>query len=152
MSRRNQVVMTDDEITAFLHEPHLCRIGTIGPKGDVHLVAMNYGFVDDRPAFWTYRSAQKTKNLERNPTLSLLVDTGVRYRELKGVSLSGTAELRSDPEAMAAFSHSLAERYGGPMGGTTGEAARASASKRVIVLLHATKTMSWDHAKLGGRY
>ncbi len=152
MSRRSQIAMSEGEVRAFLHEPHLCRIGTIGPRGEVHLVAMNYGFVGERPAFWTYKAAQKTKNLERNPTLSLIVDTGLRYSELKGASLSGTGELRDDAEAMAEFSRSIAERYGGPLRGETGEAARASAPKRIVVVLHATKTMSWDHAKLGGKY
>ncbi len=152
MSRRDQIRMTDDEIAAYLAEPHLCRIGTIGPTGDVHLVAMNYGFVDGRPAFWTYKAAQKTKNLERNPTLSLLVDTGLRYNELKGVSLTGTAELRDDPETLAAFAASMAERYGGALTGKTGSKAAASASKRVVAILHVTKTLSWDHGKLGGGY
>lgn len=151
MSRRNVVRMTDDEVTAYLNEPHLCRIGTIGPRGEVHLVAMNYGFVGGRPAFWTYRSAQKTKNLERNPTLSLIVDTGVKYSELKGVSLSGTAELRDDEEALTEFAHSMGSRYGG-MKGSTGDKARASASKRVVVVLHVDKTLSWDHSKLSGGY
>jgi len=151
MSRRSQVAMTEEEVRAFLHEPHLCRIGTIGPGGAVHLVAMNYGFIDDLPAFWTYRAAQKTKNLERNPALSLIVDSGRHYRELKGVSLSGTAELRDDPDSKAALLRSLGERYG-ELGGSTGEAAKASAAKRVAVILHPTKVMSWDHAKLGDRY
>lgn len=152
MSRRSQITMTAEEIDAYLHEPHLCRIGTIGPRGDVHLVAMNYGFVDGRPAFWTYRSAQKVKNLERNPTLSLIVDSGMRYHELKGVSLSGTAELHDDDATKDAFWQSLAEHYGGHMGGSTGEAAAASMAKRTVVVLHAHTTLSWDHAKLGGRY
>lgn len=152
MSRRSQITMSDAEIEAYLHEPHLCRIGTIGPTGDVHLVAMNYGFVDGRPAFWTYRSAQKVKNLERNPTLSLIVDSGVKYRELKGVSMSGTAALHDDAETKQSFWQSLADHYGGHMAGSTGEAAAASATKRLVVVLHASKVLSWDHAKLGGGY
>jgi len=152
VSRRSQVEMTAEEVAAYLAEPHLCRIGTIGPRGEVHLVAMNYGFVDGVLAFWTYRSAQKTKNLQRNPTLSLIVDTGLRYDELKGVSISGTAELRDDPETLSAFARSMAERYGGVLSGGSGVKAKASASKRVVVLLHPERTMSWDHAKLGGGY
>ena len=49
MSRRNQVRMTDAEVAAYLTEPHLCRIGTIGPGGTIHMVAMNYGFLVIRP-------------------------------------------------------------------------------------------------------
>jgi len=152
MSRRKLIEMTEAEIAAYLDEPHLCRIGTIGAHGEVHLVAMNYGFVDGLVAFWTYRSAQKTKNLERNPALSLIVDSGSHYAELKGVSMSGRAELRDDPDTLDAFARSMGSRYGMALTGSTGSKARASASKRVVVLLHPDRVMSWDHTKLGGGY
>lgn len=145
--------MTEDEIAAFLAEPHLCTIGTIGPKrpggapNTVHLVAMNYGFLDGVPAFWTYKKAQKTKNLERDPSISMLVDTGKLYPELKGVSIQGRGELIHDEDAVMALADSMAERYGGLPGD-----ARASAPKRAVVRVMADKTMSWDHSKLGGKY
>ena len=152
MSRRSLIEMTEAEIDAYLAGPHLCRIGTIGPRGEVHLVAMNYGFVDGLVAFWTYRSAQKTKNLQRNPALSLIVDSGTTYAELKGVSMSGRAELGDDPDTLDAFARSMGSRYGMALTGSTGSKARASASKRVVVLLHPDRIMSWDHTKLGGGY
>lgn len=145
--------MTDEEIDAFLAQPHLCTIGTIGPKREggapntVHLVAMNYGFLDGAPAFWTYRKAQKTKNLERDPSISMLVDTGLLYPDLKGVSIQGRGELLYDEDAVLAVAASLGERYSDFAGD-----ARASAPKRVAVRIVADKTMSWDHSKLGGTY
>lgn len=139
--------MSDDEIAAFLHQPHLCTIGTMSPGDRIHLVAMNYGFLDGAPAFWTYGKAQKTRNLERNPTISMLVDTGRRYSELKGVSIQGRGELVDDLDAKLAFADSLAERYGMLPGD-----ARDSAPKRVVVKVVAEHTISWDHTKLGGRY
>ncbi len=152
MSRRDQIRMTPEEVDADLHEPHLCRIGTVNRDGTVHLVAMNYGFVDGRPAFWTYRRAQKTLNLERNPTVSMIVDTGFKYSELKGVSIVGTGTVRTDEAAMEQFLASIGERYGGGPRGTTGKAASASAPKRAVVTIAIEKVISWDHAKLGGVY
>jgi len=140
--------MSTSEIDAYLAEPHLCRIGTMGPGGTIHMVAMNYGFVDGVPAFWTYRKAQKVKNLERDPSVGMLVDSGVAYRELKGVHLMGTAELLDDQAAVAALWASLNERYGS----ANESAAGSSAPKRLVVKVHAEKTLSWDHAKLGGSY
>lgn len=145
--------MTEDEIAAFLAQPHLCTIGTIGPKREggapntVHLVAMNYGFLDGVPAFWTYKKAQKTKNLERDPSISMLVDTGTHYAELKGVSIQGIGEVLHDEDSVIALADSMAERYGGLPGD-----ARASAPKRAVVRIVADKTLSWDHTKLGGKY
>lgn len=139
--------MTEEEVATYLHEPHLCRIGTIGPGGSVHLVAMNYGFVDDVPAFWTYKVAQKVKNLERNPSIGMIVDTGRLYSDLKGVHLMGRGEIIHDTEAVYALLDSMAARYGG-----IASSARSSAPKRCVVKVHADKVISWDHAKLGGGY
>jgi PPOX class probable F420-dependent enzyme len=147
MSRRDQIRMTDDEVAAYLAEPHLCTIGTIGPGGSIHMVAMNYGFLDGAPAFWTYQKAQKTLNLQRNPTVSMLVDSGRAYADLKGVSIQGRGELITDPDLVLALADSMAARYGG-----VAADARASAPKRAVVKVVADKVISWDHGKLGGRY
>ena len=147
MSRRNLAQMTEAEIDAFLHEPHQCRIGTINPGGRIHLVTMNYGFVDGIPAFWSYARAQKVVNLQRNPEIGMLVDAGRDYSELRGVHLMGRGEIVTDVETVASFADSLASRYGGIPG-----AARASASKRALIKVHAEKILSWDHRKLDGKY
>lgn len=147
MSRRSMIEMTEAEMREYLNEPHLCTIGTIGPGGSIHLVAMNYGFLDGVPAFWTYNKAQKTKNLERDSTISMLVDSGTNYAELRGVSIQGTGEIVDDIDSVLALAESMSDRYRLDL-----EDARASAPKRVAVKVHATKTLSWDHRKLGGRY
>ena len=147
MSRRDQIRMTEEEVAAYLGEPHLCTIGTFGPGGTIHLVAMNYGFLDGAPAFWTYGKAQKTKNLERNPAVTMLVDSGRKYSELKGVQLVGHAQLLTDVDSVLALADSMGDRYG-----RMAEDARASATKRVAVRIVVDKTVSWDHSKLGGRY
>jgi len=147
MSRRSQIEMTEAEIEAYLNEPHLCTIGTIGPGGTIHMVAMNYGFLDGAPAFWTYKKAQKTKNLERDSTISMLVDSGRKYSELRGVSIQGTGELLHDVDSVLALADSMGERYG-----RMGEDARSSAPKRAVVRVNAAKILSWDHTKLGGVY
>ena len=108
---------------------------------------MNYGFLDGAPAFWTYGKAQKTKNLERNPAITMLVDSGRKYSELKGVQLTGHAQLLTDVDSVLALADSMGDRYG-----RIAEDARASATKRVAVRIVVDKTVSWDHSKLGGRY
>ena len=148
MSRRDQIRMTTSEVEAYLAQPHLCRIGTGGPGGSIHLVAMNYGFVDGVPSFWTYRKAQKVKNLERNAAIGMIVDSGRNYADLKGVHLMGQGEILDDPAAVSALWASMQQRYGG----ATESSAGASAPKRVVIKVHADKVISWDHAKLGGRY
>lgn len=148
MARRDMIRMTAEEIDSYLALPHLCRIGTLGPGGTMHMVAMSYGFVDCLPSFWTYRRAQKVNDLERNPSIGMLVDSGTLYQELKGGHLMGTAELLDDGASLNAHWASMQQRYcirdENP--------AAASAPKRLVVRVHATKVLSWDHAKLGGGY
>ena len=46
----------------------------------------------------TYGRSQKVVNARRNPRVALLVESGVRYDELKGVLLRGDAEVVEDDE------------------------------------------------------
>ena len=140
--------MTDAEVAAYLAEPHLCRIGTIGRGGTIHMVPMNYAFIGGIPTFWSYRRAQKVRNLERDPAVGMVVDSGVLYEELKGVHLMGRAEIIDDQDLVAELGASMLQRYGP----ANEAAAKASASKRVVVKVHADKVRSWEHGKLGGDY
>ena len=84
---------------------------------------------------------------QRNPNLTMLVDSGRRYSELKGVQLVGTADLLTDEASVLALADSMSGRYG-----TIGGDARSSAPKRVAVKINVNKVISWDHGKLGGVY
>ncbi|MDH4148378.1 MAG: pyridoxamine 5'-phosphate oxidase family protein [Acidimicrobiia bacterium] len=148
MSRRDLIRMSTDEIDAYLAANRHCRIGTIAPDGGIHLVAMTYVMFEGVPAFWSYGRAQKIRNLERNPAIGFIVDTGVHYSELKGVHLQGRGEIVTDPEAVARFAGVLV----GEAAERGANKAQASAPKRVVVKVHANKVLSWDHAKLGGGY
>ena len=74
-SRREQIVMTPAEVDAFLGVPRTLNVATIGPSGHPHLVAMWYGFLDGKVAFWTFAKSQKILNLRRDP-LALGVGRG----------------------------------------------------------------------------
>ena len=66
--------------------------------GAPHLTTLFYVVHDGRIAFWTYASSQKIKNLERDPRITCLVETGMDYFELAGVSIQGTAEIVRDED------------------------------------------------------
>jgi PPOX class probable F420-dependent enzyme len=154
VSRRDQIKMTDDEMRAFLEAGRDLHVASINADGTPHLVTMWYG-VDDagRVAFWTYAKSQKIVNLRRDPRLTVLVATGDRYEELRGVSINGTAELVDDPDEVARYGEQVYERYWGPLDDdTVREGVRAMGSKRVVVVVKPEKVTSWDHAKLGGAY
>jgi PPOX class probable F420-dependent enzyme len=153
MSRRNTITMTDDEVTAYLHGRRTMNVASIGPDGRVHLVAMWYGFLpDDAPAFWTYRRSQKVLNLQRDPRITCLVESGDTYAELKGVELVGTATIFDAPDDVTAIGRNVYERYNGEWNDAAAAGVAAMGAKRVGVRIDVDKVVSWDHAKLGGTY
>lgn len=152
MKRRELIRMTDEERSAFLRETHTMNVASHGPEGRIHLVAMWYGFVGDDIAMWTFPKSQKVQNLRRDPRFTALVEDGSDYSLLRGVELSGTAEIVEDYGWIRAAAHSLNERH---MGGT-GEGIDVflddQARKRVGIKLVVDHVASWDHSKLGGTY
>lgn len=146
--------MTDDEVREFLDGRHVMNIATHGPDGNIHLVAMWYGFTDDgNPAFETYAKSQKVLNLRRDPRITVLVEDGEQYDELRGVELVGTAVVHDDPEVLMGVARSVVKRY---FDWSTEEEldliAAGLANKRVAVEIVPEKVVSWDHHKLGGTY
>ena len=153
MSRRDQIKLTDEEVEAFLHERHTLNVATIGPKGRIHLVAMWYGFFPDGAlGFWTYGKSQKILNLQRDPTMTGLVETGDTYEQLKGVELVGRGVVLTDREDVTAIGESVWERYTGPVDDQARGALAVVGAKRAAVRFEVDRVVSWDHSKLGGRY
>ncbi len=88
-SRRDQIVMTEAEIEAYLTEQRILNVATNGPSGHPHLVAMWFTLLDGKPAFWTFARSQKIVNIRRDAKISGLVESGDSYNELKGVEMTG---------------------------------------------------------------
>ncbi|MDQ3945089.1 MAG: PPOX class F420-dependent oxidoreductase [Actinomycetota bacterium] len=151
LSRRDQIRMTDDEVREFLQGTRTMTLATLGADGRPHLTAMWYGIQDGHVVFWSYRRAQKIVNLRRDPRLSLLLEEGEAYGELRGVSIMGTGTILDDPDDVAAVGRLLLARHS-PAGEGTTEAAAATAPKRVAVRVDAERIISWDHRKLAGGY
>ena len=149
MSRRAEIRLSPEEVDAFLREPHHLQVATIGRDGRPHLVAMWYGFLEDRPALWTYRRSQKVVNLRRDPRITCLAESGRDYDELKGVELIGTATIIEDWEVVLAAGRSVFERYRGPFSEADQPRLERMSAKRVAVRIDVERVVSWDHAKLG---
>ena len=151
--RRDLIRMTDEEVDSFLAGRNTMNIATHGPDGRIHRVAMWYGFVDGKPAFETYAKSQKILNLQRNPQLTALVETGETYDELKGVELVGEGRISDDPEVVMECARSVVDRYFGVERAEDLDAvAQGLAHKRVAVIIEAERIVSWDHTKLAGGY
>jgi PPOX class probable F420-dependent enzyme len=145
--------MSEEEIRAFLEEQRTLQVATIDHDGWPHLVAMWYVVVNDQVVFWTYAKSQKAVNLRRDARLTCLIETGVRYDELRGVQIKGRAILSDDRETLQRIGELIVERYYGPLDDATRrKMAEAQGAKRVVVFVEPVDITSWDHRKLGGGY
>ena len=152
-SRRDQIRMTEDELHAFLDEEKTMSVATIGPGGRPHLVPLWYVPDGDGLLAWTFAKSQKAKNLERDPHATVQVEAGEEYQELRGVMFECDVDVEREPEKVAGYGRSIFTRYGG---GEIGPEVQAmiekQAPKRVGLRFRPTRTVSWDHRKLGGTY
>jgi PPOX class probable F420-dependent enzyme len=150
VSRRDEIIMTEAEIADFLAPPRNLQVATINRDGTPHLVTMYYAVIDDRVAFWTYRKSQKVLNLQRDPRITVLVEDGTSYGELRGVSIAGRANLSEDREAVMDIGKRIFVRYFGDLNEATMAGVEASGAKRIAITVEPERVVSWDHRKLGG--
>jgi len=155
-SRRDLIRMSDDELRSFLRSSKTIIINSNGPGGYPHPMPMWFAVDDDGSVrMTTFRKSQKVLNLERDPKVSLLVESGEEYSQLRGAVLYGRARVVDD---LAVVTQTLLAIGGA--GNLTDPAARKgaeaavakTAAKRVAILIRPEKIVSWDHAKLGGTY
>ena len=129
-------------------------LATNGPHGYPHAVAMFFGIDDDLTIrFATYASSQKVKNIERDPKVTLLVETGTAYSELRGVMLEGDARITTDLEQTVATMVEANAITGSPLPDLElipHDVKLKMAGKRVLVSVKPTRFVSWDHGKLPG--
>jgi PPOX class probable F420-dependent enzyme len=157
MSRRDQIGLTREEALDFLRASKTMTIVSNGPKGYPHPMPMWFVVDDDMTVrMTTFRRSQKVKNLERDPRVSLLVESGTEYQELKGVVIYGRAEIIQDMDVIKDTLLRAASNDA-PAKGSEGydamlQVMSATAAKRVCLQVRPERVVSWDHRKLGGVY
>ena len=155
-SRRNSIELTDAEIRELLDGSKTLIIVSNGKDGYPHPMPMWF-YVDDAGCLYvtTFSKSQKVLNWKRDPRASLLVETGTEYAKLKGLVIYARAEVIEDLDTAIDTLVAINTR------GTTVDASQRqaligavskTAAKRAVIKFHPERYVSWDHAKLGGRY
>ena len=144
--------MSDAEVDEFLSGRHTMNVASMNHDGTIHLVAMWYAVLDGDPVFWTFGKSQKIKNLQRDPRVTLLVESGEEYGELIGVELVGTAPVLTEREDIMAIGEAVFARYFGEVTDETRPFIELTGAKRFGVRVAVDRVVSWDHKKLEGAY
>ena len=144
-NQRNQIKMSDEEIATFIEQSRTTTMATIGPKGLPHLVAMWYAVIDGQIWFETKKKSQKVQNLLRDDRITCMIEDGLTYDQLRGVSLEGRGVISEDPDEIWAVGVSVFERYNGPYSEAMKPYVEAMMNKRVVVRVDVDRVRSWDH-------
>ena len=101
--------------------------------------------------FATYASSQKVRNIERDPRVTLLVESGIAYSELRGVMIEGRASLSQNTDRVVATMIEANADTGSPLPDIElipDDVKQRMAGKRVLVSIRPERFVSWDHGKL----
>ena len=123
-----------------------------------HSVAVFYRYdvEQERIVLWTSRERAWAQHLIRDPRVSLLIESGEVYNELRGVVIYGTAELVRETEDVVEILMKVNRRSIDGMQDANADQIRAAVSgtapKRTGIRIKPERIVSWDHRKLGGVY
>jgi PPOX class probable F420-dependent enzyme len=148
-NERAKIVMADDEIAEFIEHSRTATMATLQADGRPHLVAMWYAVLDGEIWFETKAKSQKAVNLRRDPTVTVMIEDGLTYGTLRGVSIDGRAEIVDDPETILRVGISVWERYTGPYTEEMRPFVDQMMNNRIAVRVVPGRVRSWDHRKLG---
>ena len=146
--RSRRIAMSPEERDAFLREERTCRVASVKGDGAPHLSALWFAW--DGEALWltSIVKSQRWTDIEREPRVSVLVDAGHDFGELRGVEISGTAHIVGEVprvgepnDALVVPEQLFGDKYAGGAFGHDGR----HAWLRIVP----EKIVSWDFRKMG---
>jgi PPOX class probable F420-dependent enzyme len=146
--RARRIAMSPDELDTFLSEERTCRVATVGRDGAPHNTPLWFAW--DGTSLWlsSLFKSQRWTDVARDPRVSIVVDAGVGYGELRGVELIGSLEqvgevprtTAPDPE-LDPVEQLYSHKY-------TGGAIQVD-GRHAWLRLTPDKIVSWDFRKIG---
>ena len=118
--RGRAIAMTAEEVDDFLLGERTCRVATVGADGSPHVAPLWFVWVGG--ALWlnSIMKSQRWTDLARDPRIAVVVDAGTEFWELRGVEITGSAEVvgevprcSSPLAALAAVEAAYARKYRG---------------------------------------
>ena len=85
--------LASKEIESMLKENWLARICTHNKDGTIHAMPVAYRYMNGQIVIMSITRSRKTRNIERNNDVTVLVDT---VDPLRGILIHGTAEIDYD--------------------------------------------------------
>ena len=136
--------LTDAEVEEYLDSrPGWIMLTTIGRDGYPHTVPIGYFRLGDEIYMGCRHPTQKTLNVQRNPKVSLLIESGGSMQDIKGLMIQGDADLvMDDVERLELMREAARQR------GTAEDELPAEPSDGgVYIRVRRHRVISWDYAR-----
>jgi hypothetical protein len=147
--RGRRIAMSTEELDAFLGSERTCRAATVRGDGRPHVTPL--WFVWDGSSLWlnSIVKSQRWTDIAGNPALSVVIDAGGPYDELRGVELSGSVTVVGDAPRtagpgdprLAGPERLWAEKY-------SGTTTYVPDGRHAWLRLEPDKIVSWDFRRL----
>jgi PPOX class probable F420-dependent enzyme len=138
------VSLSKEEAHAFLDQrPGWLILTTLGRDGYPHTVPVGYFRLGDEIYTGGRAGTQRVKNIQRNPRVTALVESGKSMQEIKGLMVQGDAEVVSDPAEVLPLMREAMRRRGTPEDQLPTEA-RPGVS---YIRIRPRRFISWDYAR-----
>ena len=134
--------LTDDQFDAFLDShPGWIVLTTVGENGYPHSVPLGY-FRDGEAVFCGVRdNTTKVRNVEANPKVSLMVESGSTMEDIKGAMVQGDARVHRSPDAVLDCMRRAAQSRGVPEAEWPTEPRPGA----VYIEVRPARRISWDY-------
>ncbi len=143
------LAMSDAERDDFLAAERTCRVASVGRDGSPHVTPLWFAW--DGAALWltSIVRSQRWADLQRDNRVSVIVDAGGPFSELRGVELRGAAEVVGEVPrtgepvpALEEPERLFADKYAGGRVHHDG--------RHAWLRVTPAKIVSWDFRKMGG--
>jgi hypothetical protein len=147
--RGGRIAMSTDERDAFLQEERTCRVASIGHDGAPHNSPLWFAW--DGTSMWlnSIVKSQRWVDLGRDRRVSIVVDAGQDFGELRGVELLGSVTPVGEAprthlanDELTAPERLYARKY-------TGSDTFSPDGRHGWLRMDPTKIVSWDFRKMG---
>ncbi len=128
------------EIEAYLGEPHVANLTTVRPGGRPHVAPVWFLWEAGRVYMIAGNTAVKVRNIRANPAVALSVAADARPYQY--VIMEGQAQVRED--GLEDMVNRICIRYDGPDRGAEFAQELLSSGGTVLLEVDVTKTLSWQ--------
>jgi PPOX class probable F420-dependent enzyme len=146
------VRLSADDAWSVLTSAHTGILTSLRADGSPVTLPVWFVVIDRRIYVDTPATAKKVLRIKRDARVSLLVESGEHWAELRGVQLNGAAAVVEEPELLVAVGAALAQKYAGfttPREEMPEDTrGRYQVARAVIGIEPHGRILSWDNARL----